>query len=244
MGFYCCDLDIGELCKLVKAPVRLVDFTVDHTSKTDVLGDVLCEHYTETVETLDQPRTDVRVLRRFRNLKECELDLGQVVLMNTHNKDLPRWKYKGEDPAMNAAVIYITDLRELLPSSIQKIKLSANDLTHPPYQTLTGWPVASKDLLNMIADCVDHPQFAQVKEVCIWTICSNLKTGRGLDESFTWDPEALARIEARGVDLHSWNKDGSELSSEEHVKMHSSYAGLGLIETFPKPLVRNRERSE
>ena len=46
--------------------------------------------------------------------------------------------------------------------------------------------------------------------------------------------EALARIEAKGIELHRYREDGTEMSYEEHELMHpKSNTGFGNVEKLP-----------
>ena len=90
-----------------------------------------------------------------------------------------------------------------------------------------------RSILPMLADLVEDQRFAKLKELCI---CPP-DTAPGTKDTMgsIWKHEAVVRIEARGVDLHRYGKDGEKLTVEEHRDFHpESNTGLGEVETAPE----------
>lgn len=228
------DISEDEICGLLRAPARLIKLTTSSMNNGYTPGLMSVEEHASSLETWKCNGIDPSRLREFARLKVFEeLYVEEFMLQLPDSKELPKWIDK-RDPTVRCEneSMEIADLRELLPESIQKVRLGYR----PPspnagpvdYENEVLW-----SLLPMIADLVEDQRFEQLEEICLWDVWKDCGELEMVDA--TWErKEALARIKAKGVELH-WYSEDNTMSSVEHSKLHPlSNTGLGEAQTVPQ----------
>lgn len=194
------------------------------------LDKVLSECLADTIRSLDCVEMDPGRLRMFHNLEEvCGVNVtdtnSSIGTYNGRSHSSVRHRVR----TTNDEDIGFADLRELLPPSVQKVKLIVGRSLMRCIDR-TNIALVKSRLMSTIADLVDDARFAGLHEVCVYDVFSDKDRAGDL----TLDQVLLSRIEAKGVELHLRTRDGQELGYEAHKALHQPNTGLGLVETTPE----------
>ena len=230
-------------------------------SASSELLEILSERYSHSLETFDTVGSfDVieerflPVFRDFERMKYLEgIDTYSSVLKRSmYMNDVPEKRTivkldtQGAEPDVTsidakkatAATDHATgngrypwpvELRDMLPFSLERVSMRDRHWVQHGHK-------AQLKILQAVADLVEDPRFARLKQVCLWAVAANSRGAADPDYSFDWDADTVARIEARGVELHRHGKNGGPMEFEEHVRLHRDWnGGLTEVETDPRP---------
>ncbi|KAK4542621.1 hypothetical protein LTR36_006670 [Oleoguttula mirabilis] len=229
LAFSCCNLSHTAMGKLIKACKRLrgVKSMASCSDKGNLTG-MLYEEYGHCLEDVflygAYETVNLQGLRNFRRLKSLNGINVSTLLSNGDESTNARGAGETAHQPSNAGSAHVIDLRDLLPPSIESIALIVNRKTDHHVH---------RELLRTVADLVEDERFAQLKEVCMWSVAVSYGTTK--ERTFDWDPDALERIKAKGVDLHCIGNNGGVMKFEEHAHLHPNpNDGLTEVETDPR----------
>lgn len=238
LRFSCVSINKRSWQKFLQAPVKLVHFTVFHSSidprdDNHNLKELLLTEHAATIEILEIDRTEfyaLEDLRKFKRLAELDhLPLGSFLFEQPDSN--VAWKkardqgFRIREDPQSGTEIY--DLRDFLPTSLKRLGFR-NDYVFSPT------PLRGRDaLLRAVVDLVEDDRFQQLCEVCLNALYPRT-IWRENGPDGPWNAEAVQRIEERGIKTHLRDDEGVIMQYSQHRLMHpDGNMGLARNETEP-----------
>lgn len=214
LGLYILDITDETRQRFLLAPKRLVKYIHDIAGRHSIPLKIM-ERHSGSIEELINHWPEHSLIPRFPNLRICQ-SLDTDLLLND---DVPA----GQD--------YVR-LQTILSPAIERVTFQA---LSPEVET----PEAYTKLLQMIADIAEDTAFPNLRECCIyavWTWATREENWGPPIVGFEAEPDIIARIEGRGINLHWHKEDGELLDNESHDDLHPdfSHGGIHIIETDPR----------
>ncbi len=222
LGLDDCDISLTYLSRFLSAPARLLKFSIEPRPRASLASDDLVGYHAHTLVELNAPGIEGKYLKKLKSLTVFDSLCIDTLVVHV-GRDGPKSGLKHQSQPRSVQML---DLSVVLSPTVKKLRLQ------PGHEWKHG-PQPLEQLLSMLADLGDNPQFTGLEEVCMWDLMPLLEREEvdmvSLDGTFC---QAVARMTARDVALHHDHSEGGE-GDFEHRKLHQPLTGQGVIETDP-----------